>query len=61
MPGLGRTDFQGALTALVETGYSGWLALECDEPGNNLVHASRYATDLQKSIALLKDSYSLSL
>ena len=59
LPGLGRTDFKGALTALVGTGFSGWLALECDEPGRNLAHSADYARDLPRSIALIRDCLEL--
>jgi sugar phosphate isomerase/epimerase len=53
LPGDGRTDFASALTALVEIKYSGWLAFECGDPGENEKNASEYMRDLSESLKYL--------
>ena len=34
LPGLGHLDFHRPFCALRESGFDGWLALECSVPGN---------------------------
>ena len=57
LPGLGTTDFKQALTTLSKTNYSGWLALECDQPGDNQVNAAWYVKHLPESLTLIKQAF----
>jgi sugar phosphate isomerase/epimerase len=34
LPGLGHTDFRSGFAALKESGYKGWMSLECGVPGD---------------------------
>ena len=54
LPGLGTTDFTRALESLAQIDYSGWLVLECDQPGSNLSHADWYMQQLPESLALIR-------
>jgi sugar phosphate isomerase/epimerase len=54
LPGQGTTDFATALQALNEIGYSGWMALECGEPGDHQKRAATYLAELPASLALLR-------
>ncbi|HSM72598.1 MAG TPA: sugar phosphate isomerase/epimerase family protein [Anaerolineales bacterium] len=54
LPGDGRTDFAAALGALDDIEYSGWMAFECGEPGQNMKHASEYMRDLPASLKYLR-------
>ncbi len=56
LPGQGATDFAGALNTLAELDYSGWLALECGEPGANLARAAEYFEQLPESLSYLQQS-----
>jgi sugar phosphate isomerase/epimerase len=57
LPGLGRTDFKQALGTLSKINYAGWLALECDQPGENQVNSSWYMKHLPESLSLIRQSY----
>lgn len=57
LPGLGRTDFKQILGTLSKINYSGWLALECDQPGENQVNSSWYMDHLPKSLSLIRQSF----
>ena len=50
LPGQGSTAFGPILEALREIDYGGWLALECDAPGQNQPRASQYSADLPDSL-----------
>ena len=54
LPGLGTTHFSPVLEALSQVGYSGWLVLECDEPGDNQPHSGWYMQHLAESLALFR-------
>jgi sugar phosphate isomerase/epimerase len=54
LPGRGTTNFTKAFQALAEINYSGWMALECDSPGNNQVHARELYTGLPDSLIFIK-------
>lgn len=54
LPGLGTTDFPKVLTALSQVGYSGWLVLECDQPGDNKSRSDWYMQHLSDSLALFR-------
>lgn len=54
LPGQGTTDFMAALGALSEIDYSGWMALECGDPGENLKRAAEYLLDLPASLTFLR-------
>jgi sugar phosphate isomerase/epimerase len=54
LPGQGMTDF-GALAALLkEIGYTGWLSLECGQPGSNQEFAHQFAAELPASLTFLQ-------
>jgi sugar phosphate isomerase/epimerase len=53
LPGQGSTDFPPILQALGGIGYSGWLAFECGEPGQNSSEARAYLEALPASIKSL--------
>jgi sugar phosphate isomerase/epimerase len=57
LPGLGRTDFKQALGTLSKINFAGWLALECDQPGENQVNSSWYMKHLPESLSLIRQSY----
>lgn len=57
LPGLGRTDFRQALGTLSKVNYSGWLALECDQPGDNQANASWYVNHLPQSLSLIREAF----
>jgi sugar phosphate isomerase/epimerase len=57
LPGLGRTDFKQALGTLSKINYAGWLALECDQPGENQVNSSWYMKHLPESLSLIRQSF----
>lgn len=52
LPGQGTTDFASILAALDEIHYSGWLAFECGEPGQNQVRTEQYRRELPDSLKL---------
>lgn len=54
LPGLGTTDFATVLDALSQVSYSGWLVLECDEPGDNQPRSVWYMQHLAESLALFR-------
>jgi len=54
LPGDGRTDFAAALRALDEIEYSGWMAFECGDPGENRQNALEYMRDLPASLKYLR-------
>ena len=54
LPGQGTTDFKAALAALDAMGYSGWMAFECGEPGDNLRRAAQYLRELPESLRFLR-------
>lgn len=54
LPGEGRTDFASVLGALDEIEYSGWMAFECRDPGENVQHATEYVRDLPASLKYLR-------
>jgi len=56
LPGQGTTDFKSALQALIQTGYTGWLAFECGEPGDNIKAASQYFRDLSVSLQIIRSA-----
>jgi sugar phosphate isomerase/epimerase len=56
LPGLGRTDFTQVLGTLSKINYTGWLALECDQPGENLVNSSWYVNHLPESLYLISQA-----
>jgi sugar phosphate isomerase/epimerase len=56
LPGQGTTDFKSALQALIQIGYSGWLAFECGEPGDNINSAPQYFRDLSDSLQLIRNA-----
>lgn len=57
LPGQGTTDFKSALQALVKIGYTGWLAFECGEPGDNKNSATQYFRDLSKSLKIIRSAF----
>jgi sugar phosphate isomerase/epimerase len=50
LPGQGHTDFQAGFAALKDTGYSGYMALECGIAGNPLEELPKCATFLKKQL-----------
>ena len=56
LPGLGSTDFLQVLRTLSKINYSGWLVLECDQPGENQVNASWYMNHLPESLSLINQA-----
>ena len=54
LPGGGKTDFAAALKALDEIAYSGWMAFECGDPGENENNTFEYMRDLPESLAYLR-------
>jgi sugar phosphate isomerase/epimerase len=56
LPGKGMTDFRTIAETLRESGYQGWLAFECDEPGHNQERARQYMQDIPAALALLKQA-----
>jgi sugar phosphate isomerase/epimerase len=56
LPGLGRTDFFQALRTLSKINYSGWLVLECDQPGENQANAPWYVNHLPESLSLINQA-----
>ncbi|HET7087825.1 MAG TPA: sugar phosphate isomerase/epimerase [Anaerolineae bacterium] len=54
LPGQGATDFKAALAALDAIGYSGWMAFECGEPGDNRKRAAEYLRELPESLRFLR-------
>jgi len=57
LPGLGRTDFAQALGTLSKINYPGWLALECDQPGENQANAAWYMKHLPHSLSLIRQGF----
>ena len=55
LPGQGATDFKAAFAALDEIGYTGWMAFECGEPGDNRQRAESYLKELPASLKHLLD------
>ncbi|HLE30091.1 MAG TPA: sugar phosphate isomerase/epimerase [Anaerolineales bacterium] len=53
LPGQGATDFKSAFAALDEAGYTGWMAFECGEPGDNRKRAAEYLKELPASLKYL--------
>jgi len=53
LPGRGTTDFKAAFAALDAIGYSGWMAFECGEPGENRKRADEYLAQLPSSLKYL--------
>ena len=53
LPGQGATDFKAAFAALDEVGYSGWMAFECGEPGDNRKRAAEYLREFPASLRYL--------
>lgn len=56
LPGQGMIDFAAIAAVLKETGYSGWLALECGNPGHNTEYASQFMADLPASLEYLRQA-----
>lgn len=56
LPGQGVIDFAPIATALKETGYTGWLTLECGDPGSNAYDAYRFMADLPASLMFLRQA-----
>jgi sugar phosphate isomerase/epimerase len=56
LPGQGTTDFKSALQALIQTRYTGWLAFECGEPGDNIKAAPQYIRDLFVSLQIIRSA-----
>ena len=50
LPGQGTTNFKAALAALEEVGYTGWMAFECGQPGDNRERAEAYLRQLPVSL-----------
>ena len=57
LPGSGSTDFKPLLGAFSKIGYSGWLVLECDQPGNNLGRANWNMEHLPESLAMIRGAF----
>lgn len=56
LPGQGIADFAGVASALKAVNYTGWLTLECGEPGNNAYDAYHLMADLPASLAYLRQA-----
>jgi len=57
LPGLGMTNFKQVFESLSKINYSGWLALECDEPGNNLVHGAWNLDHLHECLSVIRQAF----
>jgi sugar phosphate isomerase/epimerase len=53
LPGQGLMNWAGLAAALNESGYAGWVALECGEPGQNADHSERYRAELPAALDVL--------
>lgn len=53
LPGQGTTDFKSAIAALDAINYTGWMAFECGEPGDNQKRAEGYLRELPESLRYL--------
>jgi len=56
LPGQGMIDFSALASVLKDTGYSGWLALECGNPGQNAEYAHQFMADLPTSLDHLRQA-----
>lgn len=56
LPGQGMIDFAALAAVLKDTGYNGWLALECGRPGQNAEDAHQFMNDLPASLDLLRQA-----
>ncbi|MBI1279890.1 MAG: TIM barrel protein [Anaerolineaceae bacterium] len=54
LPGQGMIDFASIAAVLKETGFNGWLALECGHPGQNAEYAHQFMADLPASLDHLR-------
>jgi sugar phosphate isomerase/epimerase len=57
LPGQGTTNFKNALQALSKIGYTGWLAFECGNPGDNKKSATQYFRDLSESLKIIRSVF----
>ncbi len=56
LPGQGMIDFEALGAVLKDTGYNGWLALECGNPGQNAEYANQFMADLPASLGYLRQA-----
>ncbi len=56
LPGQGMIDFAALGAVLNEVGYSGWVALECGQPGKNAESARQIMADLPAAIDYLRQA-----
>jgi len=49
-------DFAAIATVLKETGYDGWVALECGHPGHNADDALQFMADLPTTLNHLRQA-----
>jgi sugar phosphate isomerase/epimerase len=56
LPGQGMIDFAALASVLKETGYDGWLALECGNPGQNAEYARQFMADLPAALDHLRQA-----
>jgi sugar phosphate isomerase/epimerase len=54
LPGRGTTNFTNAFHALADINFCGWMALECESPGNNQVHARDLYAGLRDSLVFIR-------
>ncbi len=56
LPGQGMIDFAALGAVLKDTGYKGWLALECGNPGQNAEYANQFMADLPACLNFLRQA-----
>ncbi len=56
LPGQGMIDFSAIGAALNETGYQGWVALECGQPGQNAENAHEFMATLPAALDYLRQA-----
>jgi sugar phosphate isomerase/epimerase len=55
LPGNGTTDFNRVTRGLRESGYTGWLTLECGTPGHNSVDSEKIFQNLPLCLQTLRE------
>ncbi|MFN8375712.1 MAG: sugar phosphate isomerase/epimerase [Anaerolineae bacterium] len=56
LPGQGLLDFAAVMRTIRDSGYQGWLTLECGAPGTNTEYANDYADAAPECLARLRHS-----